>query len=168
MHGSHCIKTWSTTQATVALSSAEAELYALLKTATQALGTLALARDLGITIGAKIQTDASATLGIVARQGLGKLRHIGVQYLWIQERVKTGAFALGKVNGAENPADLMTKHLAARDLEKHMAEIGCRCELSRAATAPQLSVFKGQNECPSLFDDCDYYQKNLKKESEGK
>ena len=40
--GQHCLKSWSCTQAIVALSSAEAELYALTKGAAQALGMLPL------------------------------------------------------------------------------------------------------------------------------
>ena len=90
MFGSHCIKTLSVTQATIALSSAEAELYALLKAATQTLGLLAIAEDFGFLLQAAVHTDASATMGIVNRQGLGKLRHIGVQYLWLQEKAQSG------------------------------------------------------------------------------
>ena len=168
LHGAHCVKTWSTTQATVALSSAEAELYALLKTATQALGMIALARDLGIETSAKVHTDASATLGIVARQGLGKLRHIGVQYLWIQDKVKAGDFQLGKIEGAKNPADLMTKHLSAQDMLRHMAALRVHSELSRAAAAPKLSRISGgpagENNNLNIFidesEEEDYWQQN--------
>ena len=85
--GWHTIKTWSSTQATLALSSGESELYAMTKGSSQALGLLSLARDSGMQLNAKIHTDASATLGIVNREGLGKFRHVKVQYLWLQERV---------------------------------------------------------------------------------
>ena len=47
-HGWHTVKSWSTTQATVAMSSGESELYSLTKGAAQALGLTALAADLGI------------------------------------------------------------------------------------------------------------------------
>ena len=67
----------------MALSSAEAELYALINGASQTLGAVALGEDFGIHLSAKVRSDASAALGIVARQGLGKLRHISAQYLWI-------------------------------------------------------------------------------------
>ena len=70
------MKTWSTTQAVVALSSAEAELYALLKATSQTLGLVSLASDFGLELSAKVRTDASAALGIVNRQGLGKLTHL--------------------------------------------------------------------------------------------
>ena len=86
--GWHTLKTWSTTQATVAMSSAEAELYSLTKGAAVALGMLSLCRDLGMGLKAAVHSDASATLSIVQRQGLGKLRHVNVQYLWVQENVR--------------------------------------------------------------------------------
>ena len=47
MIGKHCLKTWSKTQALVAKSSGEAELYAVVKGAAEALGMVTLARDLG-------------------------------------------------------------------------------------------------------------------------
>ena len=140
MHGWHCIKTWSSTQATVALSSRESELYALTKGASQAIGLVALAADLGVHFDAKLHTDASATLGIVQRQGLGKLRHISVQYLWVQERVRRGALAVTKVAGADNPADLMTKHLAAQDVAKHCDCLGLERYQDRAGAAPMLAM----------------------------
>ncbi len=110
--GWHAIKAWSSTQATVAMSSAEAELYALTKGAANTLGFTAVMKDLGYDFNAMLHTDASATLSIAQRQGLGKLRHIRVQYLWVQERLRQGDLTVKKVPGKQNPADLMTKHLS--------------------------------------------------------
>ena len=139
MFGWHCVKSWSSTQAIVALSSGESELYAMTKGAAQALGLISLAGDFGLTIGAKIHCDANATLGIVNRQGLGKLRHLNVQYLWIQERVRNGDLSVTKVYGKENPADLMTKHLPALEMAKHSERINLETGTNRAETAPQLA-----------------------------
>ncbi len=135
------MKSWSTTQAVVALSSAEAELYALLKATSQTLGLISLASDFGLELSAKVRTDASAALGIVNRQGLWKLRHISVQYLWIQERVRSGDVKVAKIPGVENPADLFTKHLSADDMQYHMSRLGLAAETSRAATAPTLTAW---------------------------
>ena len=49
MYGSHVVKTWSATQATVALSSGEAEYSADVKGASILLGFRSLLADLGIT-----------------------------------------------------------------------------------------------------------------------
>ena len=83
--GSHCIKTWWSTQATIALSSAEAELYALTKGAAQGLGMMTLMEDFGIPTAVTVHTDASAAIGLVRRAGLGKLRHLNVRYVWLQD-----------------------------------------------------------------------------------
>ena len=64
MHGWHTVKTWSTTQAIVAMSSGESELYSLTKGAAQALGLMALAANFGVCLESRVHTDASATLGI--------------------------------------------------------------------------------------------------------
>ena len=83
--GGHVLKTWSSTQATVALSSAEAELYALTKGAAQALGLMMLLADLGVEVQAAVHTDASAAIGIVRRSSLAKLRHLNVRYRELQD-----------------------------------------------------------------------------------
>ena len=46
--GQHLIKSWSSTQPVIALSSAEAELYALVKGATQAVGLASMLQDLDV------------------------------------------------------------------------------------------------------------------------
>ena len=45
MIGGHLIKSWSSTQPVIALSSGEAELYALVKAASQAKGLCSLMAD---------------------------------------------------------------------------------------------------------------------------
>ena len=112
-YGSHCIKSSSSTQATIALSSAEAEYYALVKSASIALGLRAMYRDLGIELGLELNTDATGVKGIATRRGLGKLRHVDVHLLWLRQFVARGAFRINKVDGKVNPADLMTKHLCS-------------------------------------------------------
>ena len=74
--GNHTIKSWSRTQSLIALSSGESELYAALKAAAETLGILALFNDLGWQLRGEVWGDASAALGIINRQGLGKTRYI--------------------------------------------------------------------------------------------
>ena len=49
MHGRHCIKSWSSNQAVIALSSGEAEFYAMIKGASELLGVISLAQDLTVS-----------------------------------------------------------------------------------------------------------------------
>ena len=65
----------------MALSSGKAELHGMLKAATQTKGLISMMTDLGEKVVATVCSDASAATGIAHRQGLGKTRHIEVQYL---------------------------------------------------------------------------------------
>ena len=99
MLGAHALKTWSTTQQIIALSSGEAELYALTKAGSQTLGIMAMARDFGMELEGTLHTDSTAAIGMTYRVGLGKVRHVRVQYLWLQERVAHKELGLAKVLG---------------------------------------------------------------------
>jgi hypothetical protein len=74
--GGHTIKTWSSTQVGVSLSSGEAEFNGVVKGAGMGLGYQSLLKDLGLEVPVRVWTDSSAAIGICSRQGLGKLRHI--------------------------------------------------------------------------------------------
>ena len=139
MIGGHCIRTWSSTQASVTLSSGEAEYYGLVKAAGAGLGHQSLMDDLGIHLPVRVWTDSSAALGIASRSGLGKLRHLETHTLWVQEKVRTGAITLKKVWGEVNPADLFTKHLPSREkVHQLLGLFNCEYREGRSAAAPLL------------------------------
>ena len=108
------------------------------KGASNALGLKSLAADLGIHVQLEILTDATAAIGICRRRGSGKIRHLHVSDLWIQDRLKTCDFKLTKVLGADNPADFLTKHVARDIMMRHMTTAGLRPESGRAESAPTL------------------------------
>ena len=74
--GEHILKTYSSTQPTVSLSSGEAEFYGVVRASGAALGQQSLFADLNVPLNVRVWTDSSAAMGICTRQGLGKLRHI--------------------------------------------------------------------------------------------
>ena len=103
------------------------------------MGHQALMRDLGCEIPIRVWTDSSAAMGICQRQGLGKLRHIDTQALWIQDKVRVGAIELRKVRGEVNPGDLFTKFLTSRERVEALVRLfSCEYRHGRAASAPQL------------------------------
>ena len=108
MWGGSLIKPWSRTLLTIALSSGESELGALTKGAAEGLGLAALLRDFDCEIKLRIKSDATAAIGIASRQGLGRLRHVAVADLWVQQRMRAGDFTVDR-----NTAGLMTKTLDA-------------------------------------------------------
>ena len=123
MLGKHCIKTWSATQGAYALSSAEAEFYAMIEAVTLAKGLLSLAVDLGfrgLENAVRLGTDSSAAKSFVNRRGLGKMRHLEIRDLWLQDEVAKGNVVVEKVEGAQNPADLMTKILNLEEISKRL------------------------------------------------
>ena len=114
MLGAHAMKRWSYTEASTALSSGEAEFYGVVRGSGKGFGYQALLRDLGISLPLRVWTDSSAAIGICSRQGLGKLRHLDTQTLWVQQAVRTKLLELRKVLGEEKPVDLFTKHSRSR------------------------------------------------------
>ena len=97
-----------------------------------------MAADLGLSWGITIFSDATAAIGICRRRGLGKIRHLAVADLWVQDKVKNKEFELEKILGANNPADLLTKYLDGTVQDKHVTALGLQFENSRAASAPKL------------------------------
>ncbi len=83
MFGSHYLKGWSKTQAIIALSSGEAELAALVKGSVELLGMRSIMQDFGYQTSLGLSTDATAAIGMVTREGLGKVRHLAVADLSI-------------------------------------------------------------------------------------
>ena len=137
--GKHLVKSWSTSQKTIALSSGEAELYALVKGAAQSKGLMSLMLDFGRELTATVCSDASAAVSMVHRSGLGKVRHIEVQYLWVQSEVAEGRLAVRKVGTNYNPADLLTKPLSSETMQRHLTALGCKVDATRSKRAPTLS-----------------------------
>ena len=95
--------------------------------------------DVGLHFKLKLNLDASAAKGIAHRRGLGKLRHIAVHFLWIQERVASGDIKVSKVWGGINPADLLTKYLDRKLITQHMSTFGVEYLDGRAAGAPSVA-----------------------------
>ena len=107
--GGAAVKSWSRTQKVRALSSGEAEFYAIVSGVAEGLGMVSLAADLGWDMKLVLWTDSSAGKGICGRKGLGKLRHMETKWLWVQDIVRSGRIRLKKVAGAENPADILMR-----------------------------------------------------------
>jgi hypothetical protein len=133
------IKHWSSTQKVVTLSSGEAELYGVVKGATEALGLQSLAQDMGIgKVEIHLHADSSAAIEICNRSGIGKVRHLATGLLWVQGKIRNKDMRLYKVLGTENPADLLTKHLPRDSVDKHIATFQMMRQGGRAESAPQL------------------------------
>ena len=140
MRGKHLVKRYSRKQEVVTLSSDEAELGGVVQGASEGLGTQAIARDLGIEATLTLWADSSAAIGICKRSGIGRVRHLAVCQLWVQERIRDKTLDLRKVAGEANPADIGTKHLGAEVMRRCMNLAGLSPRAGRSPAAPALTA----------------------------
>ena len=77
-------------------------------------------KEVGVTVGIEVNTDASAAKGIALRRGMGKIRHIEVNQLWVQDAVARGILKIRKIATGENPADHLTKYLSHWGICEHL------------------------------------------------
>ena len=89
--------------------------------------------------GCHVTRRSTAAIGIARRRGLGKVRHLATADLWIQDRIRKGDFALVKVAGADNTADILTKNVDKPLLLKHMETLGLSVQEGRAESAPAIA-----------------------------
>ena len=136
--GRTAVRAWSSNQAVITLSSGEAEYYSALKGASSALGLQAMMRDIGMRVKVVLHTHSSAARGIIHTAVLGKLRHREVGYLWLQAAVAAKRLSVHKMLATENPADLLTKHLSAADMWKHLGALHVSPEEGRSIAAPAI------------------------------
>jgi hypothetical protein len=136
--GNGTLKTWSKTQTVIALSTGEAELAAIVKGSTEALGIKSLLEDFGISVSLTICSDASAAIGMVGREGLGKVRHLAVADLWVQAKRASGELSFVKVDGASNPSDALTKGISGDKLARDIAQLGFVRLDGRSSLMPRL------------------------------
>ena len=67
----------------------------------------------------RLNADASAALSIAKRQGAGKMRHINVKSLWLQEKAVQRELDYVKIKGEEHPAHGLAKHVRQELMEKY-------------------------------------------------
>jgi len=124
MHGAHFLAGFSTTQKPIATSSGESEFYGMFKSGSRLVGILLMAKDFGLERKGILRPDATAGIGIANRLGIGKIRHLHTQSLWVQKAVYDKEFVIQKVQGPQNVADLPTKHVDAPTLWRLMSMMG--------------------------------------------
>ena len=124
MLGGHTLKAYTRKQKVIAKSSAEAELYAAALGASAAKGVQSMMRDWGFAVQPVLNIDAKATEHILHRQGIRKLKHIDVAYLWVQDEIRSQRLRVHSVRNEENVAKLGTKPLSKAVIAKHYFALG--------------------------------------------
>ena len=102
------------------------------------LGMKGLMEDLGVEVEVQVNTDSSAAKSITARNGAGRVRHIEVRELWVQDRVAKGELKIVKVKGEDNLVDGLTKHVDKQKMEQYMKACGIVRKSGRHELSPML------------------------------
>ena len=123
--GRHVLETWTQGQQLIALSSGEAELYAVGSAAARLLYHVYLLRELGHKPRATVACDSSAARGVLQRTGPGRIRHLQTRFLWVQERIRAGDFAVVSVPGASNAAISGRRSCRGRGSSRSAPRSGC-------------------------------------------
>ena len=142
MRGKHLIKSWSRTQDSITLSSAEAELVALGKLAMEVIGIRTMCEEWGMSRAEQTSdlfADASAALSIAKRQGAEKMRHINVKSLWLQAKTVQQVLKYCKIRGEDNPADGLKKHVKRELLENYLKTEGLQIREDRADASLKIA-----------------------------
>ena len=90
-------------QSIVAKSSPEAEYYGVAMGLAEGMHVQSLAAFLGYKTRHQLECDAQSAIAMASRRGLGAVRHIEVQYLWVQDVMRSSRVHLKKVNGDGEP-----------------------------------------------------------------
>ena len=97
-------------------------------------------KDLGAEGYSTVYVDSSAALAITNRKGCGKLRHINVGLLGLQEKETMEELTFKKVLGTLNPADAMPKNVNQDTLMKHCAAMAIDFKTGRADTGLEVQA----------------------------
>jgi len=127
----------------VALSTDEAEVYAIVIGSSIGLGMKPLLGDLGHRAKAKLSADATTGNSLASRRGLGQISHIEVSEIWIQGAVKKERIDLAKSKRPFDLAGLFTKHVDRSTLDKLAEGLGGLHSSRRHELAAQLNMVHG-------------------------
>ena len=83
-----------------------------------------------------VKSDAVAAIGIVKRQGLGRVRHLAVADLWVQQRSLNNEVGYQKLDGTRNTSDMLTKVVEREVIQRHMQSLGLQYAKGRHKETP--------------------------------
>ena len=116
----------SRTQASIALSSCEAELYGMMSTAVELLFVRTWMEEQGQTLHGTptLYTDSSSALALCGRRGPGRVKHLDIRILALQTWNRENRLSLAKLPTADNRADILTKPMTRETLQRHAENLG--------------------------------------------
>ena len=158
---------WQTkSQKTVALSSCEAEYYAMTEAIKELLWLQGLLKELSITFETpKLKVDNQGAIALAQNPvNHQRTKHIDIKYHFIRQAIAAGQVIVEYVGTDANIADMFTKALAVIIFSKHCAmvvkspdqeqvvsEQCCLARMKRTAPYPSIYVAKINNVRRSIY-----------------
>ena len=65
----------------------------------------------------------------------------------MQDKLRTRAFTLSKIPGAENPADILTKYVERPTLDHLLGKLNLDFEEGRPVSAPKITAYVAPISC---------------------
>ena len=113
------VQAWSRSQGPTALSSMEAEYYALITACQETRAIQSLIEEItGKRIQITLRTDSDAARMAVEKRGTLHCKHMEIRHLFLKELQDRGVVKLTRVASKANPADLLTKILSQQRIEE--------------------------------------------------
>ena len=128
--GGVVVASFSMMQQTTALSSGEAELMAMTCVAAECMFWHGLLEEIGFPPSRTpwCFSDSSAALSAAGRSGPKRMKHIELRRLVAHEWQSEGRIRFLKIGTSDNEADLLTKFVTVKTLEKLRDDVGLRKE----------------------------------------
>ena len=82
-------------------------------------------------------------MGMIGRLGVGRVKHLQIRWLWIQEMAKSGKLKVSKVPTADNTSDVGTKYLPVLSHQQHTEGLGVFSERAIFPEVQELHMLSG-------------------------
>ena len=138
MVGNCLIYSYARSLQMLCLSSGEAEFNGGVAACSEGIFMKEIFGFIGFPLKMEVYLDSSAARGVFQRQGVGRIRHLEVKSLWVQDALQRKMFSLHPVSSQENAADFGTKALAVKRFIELRQKIGIGTnEMANKAAAVQ-------------------------------
>ena len=91
-----------------------------------------------------LHMDSSAARGIITRQGVGRVKHLQIRTLFLQDLHKQGTISVHPVGTKENTADIGTKPLSAKRIRLLLHWLGFQTSENEPVGKEELKEHKAQ------------------------
>jgi len=118
------LATWSRTQSVVAQSRCEAELLALNAGAVEGKLVASILKELKRRPILVLRTDSTSAANSTKRRGLGRMRHMDIRELWLQDEIRNGMLKIEHIEGLQNVADVLTKSMPGSRFMELITKLG--------------------------------------------